>query len=997
MFFARMDKLGRRLPDVLDDNDKPIVGPWRWNNKEYKRMDYQGVNLQVIAQHLSGALTDDWGERVQAQTYAVNFNGTSVWTTIDLDVKGEAHADVPEHFNSQELALDAARKLIAEIEALRLKAHLEITKSAGYRVWIFHERCPWTYAKDLGRLLLTRASLHVKIEVFPSTAPSGRDGFGTAVLLPCWGGNKARGRQVMIDSETQAARDVMEFVSDAIKYRTTTERLTEIITAATQIGEIKETPARRERSERTGDEDNSFADEKIAAHCWQAQLNGCEALREVARRCEAGSELSRAEWMRLATHLKQYADWGLAEFHRLSSFDSRYMEYETDMMFESLQYGPTRCDKMECGRDPQVDCEMADGKVSASWFAYQYLKLLPMSSPAAKRAKQLRQSAPSDSTQKSITEESDGGQWSPEQCLPDPESFWRIGSGAIWLHKENKKGETETVRVIGQVVQIVARARDVDDGSEHITLRWIEKNAWKEATVTRRMISDTHAILALADFGLGVNSINARDLVAYLAHLLDFHQGAISVEAVVSCCGHKTIDKKNVFVMGGTVLGAEEVQVTIAPAADPNGYLRSLGPDTNRDELESLKRWTALADRLGNYSIAAFAIGAGLLPCLLADLRLVQNPVIDFGGRSSSGKSTLLRLIASMWGLAPEMMGGQVRSWSSTPVFVEKIAALCNDLPIFLDESHNAKPETVQSIVYQYANGTGKGRGTREGSVQRVARYRGVLFSAGEVKLADLSAHDGVQGRVLGFWGSPFGTGQADLVAEINDVAATCYGVVGPGMCSRYLQHRAILAPQVQSWQEAAYQRLRRQVCDGLGERLAAVEAACHLVSKNMGLSWDVTKIVEEAFALLTDGRKSDSAQSSLELVGAWAAGRIKSFVEETPHPVLDPNEVLGRYVRDPDGSRRLAMLPEAVKRVLEQHKYPYAATVAHWKDRGWLETDSEKGQSRSTKKMRLQGRSVGLLSLSPEGMRIAMGLDLGDDLGLETGESSFGTQAAYR
>ena len=89
LFFARRDRLGRRLPDVISDTSgKPVVGPWRWKNQAYNRMDYQGLNSNVIAQHLSGVLTDDYRDRVQLQTYAAAPDGTAVWTAIDLDVQG---------------------------------------------------------------------------------------------------------------------------------------------------------------------------------------------------------------------------------------------------------------------------------------------------------------------------------------------------------------------------------------------------------------------------------------------------------------------------------------------------------------------------------------------------------------------------------------------------------------------------------------------------------------------------------------------------------------------------------------------------------------------------------------------------------------------------------------------------------------------------------------------------------------------------------------------
>ena len=993
LFFVRTNRLGRRLPDVLGGNDKPITGPWRWNNKEYKRIDYQSLNTQVIAQHLSGKLTDDWGERVQVQTYAVNLDGTSVFTTIDLDVKGEAHADVPEHFDCQELALAAAKKLIVLAEALGPQAHLEITKSGGYRVWIFHHRCPWTHAKDLGRLLLARANLNPKIEVFPKTAPAGKDNFGTAVFVPYWGINARRGRQVMLDPDTEHPLSVEEFVADALANRTSAETLEEIVTAATHLGEITETSARPERSPgRTGNEDNPFVDGEVAAQCWQAQLTGCEALREMVQRCEDENELSRAEWMRLATHLKQYGDWGLAEFHRLSSFDPHYMEHETDMMFDSLLYGPTTCAKMECGRDPQAECGMAEGKVSASWFAYQNFKLLPMISSAARSAKQIHRSVASN----------DGGDempplftsagraplkqdWTADDCQPDPIGPWNSEGGRIWHTKEMKRDGPITTLVLGQLIQVTECARDLEDGSEFVTVRWSEGFAWREATVPRRTVSDARAILALADRGLMVTSENAKMLVGYLAHLLDFQQDNVPITWITQSCGHKTVEGQHVFVLGNQVIGGDDTfpSVKIAPEADAENFLSALGPSSAEGHREKARRWVTLATSLGQHPMAAFTLGAGFLAPLLGDLKMQQNPIIDIAGRSSSGKTTQKRLIASIWGLPPEVQGGLIRSWNSTPVFIERLASLCQDLPIFLDESHNARPEVVQNIIYQYGNGTGRGRGNRDGGVQRVARYRGVMFSAGEARLADVSAHDGTQARILGFWGSPYGPKQGELVKEIAAVSDECYGVVGPAFVTAYLMQHETYRTDLRRWHAEAAARLGAADDDGVGERLVgvcgAVEAAMRLACEITGITWDVTAIVDAAFALLRGNRKMDSAQASMELIGSWAAGHRGMFWSDEremieakqPFDTQEPRELYGEIRTTLDGSEMFCILPEALKRVLEQHKHNYHTALAHWRDRGWIDTDGDK---RLTRKVKLKGSATNMIQLSAEGMSIAFG-----------------------
>ncbi len=1024
LFFCRTDRIGRRLPDALNYEGLAYTGPWRHYKESHKTYWYQALTSNMIAQHISGQLCDGM-DTAMLQTYMVDPKGTSVASVIDLDVVAEGiHADVPEHFATQAEALVAARKVIGAAEGLCLRAHLEITKSAGYRIWIFHERSAWEQCRDLGHILLKRAGLHPKIEVFPVSALAGKDAVGSAVFVPFWGINAKRGKQVMIDPVTELPRDIFEFVADAILHRTSTERLAEIVEAAAASGEIKATPAKRERSERTayeGDE-NPFVDDVAAAKGWQMQVNHCSSLNDLVMRCTNSLQISRAEWMHLASHLKIYGDWGVAEFHRLSAFDDRYDPTQTDRMIDSLNFGPVTCSKMECGLDPQDDCGMPEGKVSASYFAYKALKQLPMAGAAASRVKHIHRSAAGAQktenkegdnvnetvdtqelseaeTQAKAREKADGlitsasraplkQGWGPEDCLPQISSPFSVLGTRITHTKENAKKELVVTCVLGQKVQIVSRSRDIEDGSEYITLRWSEGFAWRDATVTRRTVSDARSILALADRGLMVTSENARLLVSYLAHLLDYQQDNIPIEWVTQSCGHKIVEGQAVFLIGDYQIADHECPVVrISPDADSENFLRALGPGedySDEQRIAKTRRWTEMATKLGAHPVAAFTTGAGFLAPLLGDLKVAQNLIVDLAGRSSSGKTTQSRFIASLWGLPPEVAGGLIRNWNSTPVFIERLAALCNDLPIFLDESHNAKPEVVQNIIYQYANGTGRGRGNRDGGVQRVSRYRGVMFSTGESRLADCSNHDGAQARILGFWGSPYGSAkQAKLVEEITEVSDECYGIVGPAFMSVYLAGRATYRNDLRQWHAEAVKRLGSSSDDGVGGRIvticAAVEAAMRLACQITDINWDVTKIVDSAFRLLKGNRKTDSAQTSLELVGSWAAGHRGMFWSDErekleasqPFDSAEPREVYGKIRTTLDDSEMWCILPETLKRVLEQHDMNYHTCMSHWKDRGWIDTDSEK---RLTRKVKLKGTATNMVQLSAEGMAVAFG-----------------------
>jgi hypothetical protein len=336
----------------------------------------QHVTSNVIPMHLSGNLMHG-SQRAWLQCYAASIEGDSVYTALDLDVEGTAHSAAPEHFATQEEARAAALKLIAVVEAMGLVAHLEITKSGGYRVWVFHHRLKAHHARDLGKLIVKRAGLHPKTEVFPAQAYLIEGQVGSAVFVPYNYHNAKNGRQVMIEPVTGDVRMVEAFVAHALTHRSDPARVAEIVAQATESGELKPPAPRLDRVAYDGGSPLAEPGERPAA-AWMYTYLHCSAIGQIVDDCDNGLQISYGDWLRLATHLRPYGEWGRSEFHTLSSGDSRYDEAQADAIWDSINGGPTRCENMGCRYDPQTDCGLPDGKVSAVAFGYDFLRQVPV-------------------------------------------------------------------------------------------------------------------------------------------------------------------------------------------------------------------------------------------------------------------------------------------------------------------------------------------------------------------------------------------------------------------------------------------------------------------------------------------------------------------------------------------------------------------------------------------------------------------------------------------
>ena len=97
-----------------------------------------------------------------------------------------------------------------------------------------------------------------------------------------------------------------------------------------------------------------------------------------------------------------------------------------------------------------------------------------------------------------------------------------------------------------------------------------------------------------------------------------------------------------------------------------------------------------------------FAVSLAFAAPLLAPLA-VENGGFHIFGPSSCGKSTALRVAASVYG-GPDY----ITTWRATDNGLEGTAAAHNDTLLIMDEMGQVSPNIVGDVVYMLANGEGK-------------------------------------------------------------------------------------------------------------------------------------------------------------------------------------------------------------------------------------------------------------------------------------------------
>jgi putative DNA primase/helicase len=177
----------------------------------------------------------------------------------------------------------------------------------------------------------------------------------------------------------------------------------------------------------------------------------------------------------------------------------------------------------------------------------------------------------------------------------------------------------------------------------------------------------------------------------------------------------------------------------------------------------------------------------------LLHLAGLESGGLHLFGTSSTGKTTLLKLAASVWGDS-----GVVRSWRATANGLEGVANRTSDVILILDELGQRDTKDAATALYMLASGVGKIRMNRNATLQDIKTWRAFMLSSGEMtveakmtQLRGSKAYTGATLRLLnvaadrglgfGVFDGAGATGDVrDLVNAFGAAAASTYGVAGP-------------------------------------------------------------------------------------------------------------------------------------------------------------------------------------------------------------------------
>jgi putative DNA primase/helicase len=366
-----------------------------------------------------------------------------------------------------------------------------------------------------------------------------------------------------------------------------------------------------------------------------------------------------------------------------------------------------------------------------------------------------------------------------DRASTDSAEFEMTEAGLIFF--KSARGSIVAIHVSGPF-EVSGLVRDTKSAGWAHFLRWRDVDGHRHEFIAsdKQLLSEHDVVCGdMAEQGLRINKGQQGHLARYIL-------GSTTDDRVtlVNRIGWHEIGDKTVFVMPAQVIG------------DPPGRVLYEAGQRQQDEYSargSLADWqhdlSALAQ---GHAMAALAISAAFAGSLL-HLAELESGGVHLFGNSSTGKTTLLKLAASVWGDS-----GLVRSWRATANGLEGVANRTSDVVLILDELGQLDSKDAATALYMLASGVGKIRMNRNATLQDIKTWRAFMLSSGEMtveaKIAQLrgaKAYTGATLRLLnvtadrglgfGVFDSAGSTGDIrDLLKDFNSALTSTYGVAGP-------------------------------------------------------------------------------------------------------------------------------------------------------------------------------------------------------------------------
>ncbi len=522
----------------------------------------------------------------------------------------------------------------------------------------------------------------------------------------------------------------------------------------------------------------------------------------------------------------------------------------------------------------------------------------------------------------------------PVQLRQAPE--WRFNDSGIHTLED----ETGALYCVCRTpVLLSRRLRSLETGEEKVEICFKRDGEWRTIITERSTLFQSRTITQLSNLGMTITSENAKLVVRFLQALEAENMDLLEKADCVSQLGWH--GKQFVpGVNGDLVIDVDPSTRSWLDAYHAEGTLHD---------------WLEIVAPCRENSIFRFILAAAFAAPLLGILghRIF---IVHNWGETRGGKTAALKGALSVWG-EPE---GLMTSFYATRVGLERIAGFFRDLPLGIDERQVAqKSDMGDNLVYMLSLGQSKVRGAKTGGLQSMQQWRTIILTTGEEPLSSTTSHSGVYTRTLEIRGAPFKCEEA--AQKFHEL--TSYGHAGPEFIRR-------IAKTLD--RKDKYKELFNKILKPLSEKYKNKHLASHISAAALVAladcyvsKWFFDISEEEAFSeavamagriieTLEDAEELNLVEQAYDFLQSWILSNTGQF-HSSANPPRYGFVVSGRYY----------VFPQIIRAALEDEGFSYRQVLRGLRERGLLETDSDRRRFTVTK--RFEGAAAKFIRVIPD------------------------------
>lgn len=455
---------------------------------------------------------------------------------------------------------------------------------------------------------------------------------------------------------------------------------------------------------------------------------------------------------------------------------------------------------------------------------------------------------------------------------------------------------------------------NIDTSTEKVKLAFYKRKQWQYAIVERKTIASNTAIIQLANRGIEVNSENSKNLVSYLADIIELN----NLETTEGITHLGWINKDFIPYTSKYKYDGDVTYKNIFESVSEKGNYEKW-----KNEIKELR---AKSRTLRFLMASSFASS-------LVKIFQINPFIVHLWGKSSNGKTVAQMICASIWGNPAK--GKLLSSLDSTKVASERLCNFLRNIPLILDELQitKTKYKNYDTLIYELTEGKGKDRGTVDGGLTQTTEWDNIIILSGEEPITSSSSKEGVKNRVIEI------EENEKIIANGNEVVNLIlnnYGFAGKEFIEIIQNKEDLFDEYNKIVSELKKEQNSPKQINAIATILLADKIASKLIFNDNSIA------LEEAKDYFT--KDIDEADRYIDLIIDIANANINNFYDSN-NSFPPSGQIWGKLEKTTDGKGTIIyydFIPTKLFQILDENNINWNGIKKKMADKGYIIKSSE-------------------------------------------------------